>query len=816
MKKKNMYYGVSVDGLMLKVAEIEENNGQLSLQRVQSYKLAKPLRTDFTDVSGAGDQTGKPNVTVKAPSEVDLDADVDDIDILSDSYGTGLDELDGSSDKSSTESTSDGAAIRKDIRESTAQTDGVYQFLGNFLFDSGKTSLSCIDGKVQWKQFRMNKNASQNELRKRVLSDYQMKDPNCHVNFLSHPDFNYTALIHQGDFEIMTLLDRAAQMTFNAKKGLYYQFIEPIEISMLNIFNMFYSSEIGRYTTLLYIGEESKVGIVIKNKQIVKTFPLMVAGKDPDKVREAVMAKLLLEQENSDIPIIENIVLAGVFATRDDIEYYNKKTGNSHRLFEIDSYEMKKYKADFRIAGSIDPKDIPSYIVSTSLALHGALSSNKDMKEMNSFNLLPKRIIESHNPFNLKWYGILLVILIIIAMIWGNNILIKKSNKLADLKVRTQILNTELQEKEEYIAQLDIYQKLLDDLEESNSQTVDIAAKNTWHTTLEKLSDFTYRNPMCWVENISVRDASIILRGKSVLRERITNLSGLFPNGHITRIAEAKIADHDVWDFDISFPRPTDREGNNVVFPLYLQSYENFVAYLQTQMRSETPIVTEPTPTEPEVDPYEPEVTEPVVQTPPPPPTRQTETPPVATKPPVTTPPVATRSTPPPAPTTPVPPPPPPIAAATTPPVTTPPTPPLESRDKDEVPFDEYNNPRLLYDLARDSYLGNNFTDAITKLDIYVTKFPNGDEIALVYYLLGEINYVLNNFENAVSNFGNVYRLKKDKIAESLFFTSKSYEGLFDYENAKLYYNILINEYPTNPLAKTADEQLKILNGEYQ
>jgi len=808
--KKNMYYGVSVDGLMLKVAEIEDNEGQLIVQRLQSYKLAKPLRSDFSDVSSEGDEFSSPNVTVKSPDDVDLEADVDDIDILSDSYGTDLDDMDINDTSSSAvqKTVSDGATTRKDIRESTAQTDGVYQFLGNFLFDSGKTSLSCIDGKVQWKQFRMSKKSSEKELKKRVLSDYQMRDPNCHVSFLSHADFNYTALIHQGDFELMTLLDRAGQMTFNAKKGLYYQYIEPIEISMLNLYNMFYSSEIGKYTTLLYIGEESRVGLVIKNKEIVKTFPLMVAGRDPEKIREAVMAKLLLEQENSDIPIIENILLAGSYATREDIEYYNKKTGHSHKLFELDSYEMKKYKSDLRIAGAVNPAEIPSYIVPVSLALHGAFSTNK---EMNTFNLLPKRIIESHNPFNLKWYGILLVILIIITMIVGSNALMRNSYTLNELKTRLLIANNELNEKKEYIEQLDGYKRLLADLEESNTQTVNIASKNTWHIALERLSDFAVKNPMSWIENISLKDNNIILKGKSVQRERITNLSALFPNGHITRIAETKIADHDVWDFDINFPRLYDRTSNSPVLPLHLQSYENYVVYFQTQMKADLE-ASEEKPAEPEIDRYEPEVSEPIATKtpPPPPPTRKSPTPPPTepTPPVAVTPPPAKSATPPAADTTPATPP---VAVVTPPPVQ-----PVGSRDKDEVAYDEYNDSKLLYDLARDSYLGNNFTDAITKLDMYVTKYPDGKEIALVYYLLGEINYVLNNFDKAVANFNIVYKLRKEKVAESLFFTAKSNEGMFDYDNAKKYYTMLIDEYPSNPLAKTADEQLKILNGEYQ
>jgi TolA-binding protein len=774
-KKKNMYYGVSIDGLMLRIAEIEDAKGQLVLHRLNSFKLTKPLNTDSPDVPELRSSTRSSDIADRSDSlDVDLESEVANIDIMSDDYGSSPSGFD---DDSMDYEYSDvpRPTVEKPNTENSFQNDAVYQFLSSYLLDSGKISISCIDGKAQWKPFRINKKGSKNELKKRVLSDYQMKDPNCHVDFLEHADFNYTGVIHQGDFELMALLNKAGQMVFNARKPLYFQYIEPIEVSMLNLFNIFYTNEIGRYTTLIFIGEESKLGIVIKNKEIVKTFPIMVTGRDPESIREGVLAKLLLEQENSDCPIIENMVIAGTFATREDIEFYNKKTGGSHKLFELDAYELKKYKYDFSVSGSVDPRDIPGYIPSIALALRGVMHKNKELLQ---FNLLPKKIIESHNFFNLKWYGILLVLAIIAVLIYGNTENMRAKTRLAELKTRYDLVNRELKEKEEFKAMMDTLQSKVDEVMAANMVTASIASKNVWNDIFFILSDFSIRNPMCWITAMSLSDNNVVLRGTSYHRDRITNLAHLFVQGRPTRVVESDIEGHTVWDFEITFPRPDNMLISQVVLPEYLQTFENYVQFVtstqsQRDFQAPTPEVTE------DSDPAE-----------------------VVASQPQTTPPVAPASFIAQTPATPVAP----QAPAT----------PVAPQAPVAPPKDDFDNPKALYDLARDKYLSNDFSESITLLDIYVSKFPNGAEISLTHYLLGEINYVLNNFETAVKNFLEVYRIKKDKVAESLFFTGKSFEGLSDYENAKKYYQILIAEYPSNPLARTANEQLRNLNGEYQ
>jgi TolA-binding protein len=127
------------------------------------------------------------------------------------------------------------------------------------------------------------------------------------------------------------------------------------------------------------------------------------------------------------------------------------------------------------------------------------------------------------------------------------------------------------------------------------------------------------------------------------------------------------------------------------------------------------------------------------------------------------------------------------------------------------IPTSPAEEAKMIYTQARNYYLNSNFTETITLLETYIRRFPNGEDIAMAYYILGELFYVHGNYERAIPNFNNVYRIRRDKVVESLFFLAKSNEKLSEYGNAIRHYNILIREFPNSPLSRTANEQIQLL-----
>ena len=711
---KSYYYGISLDGLVLKIAEFEFSKNRLSLLRLESHKIQKSLITSFSMDYASDLNVGIDDLDISTNTDA---VDIDKIDVLSDESPKSLNTLDDPPEKNP--------------QKINTGADAAYQFLSKFSLNTGKLSLSCSEVKVQWKVIRSDKKLDINSLKKLALPREHAKDPSVNCDFIHGLDKSYNVAIHTGSYELISLLNNSAKVVYGSKKEPFYHYIEPYEVSMLNIFNLFYSKEVDKHTTFLYLGDEVRLGIIIKEGKLIKSFPIMIHDSDPQKVRETVFAKLMLEHEGSEYPVIENIVLAGSYATEDDITYYNARTRFKHQLFKLNTSELSKYKCNLRLSASARPELIPSFIIPISLGLKSYLSKHKDICK---FNLVPKNITDARKPPKMNWFGMLLAVLIFFAIRQGKIMVADNISTLNRLKGEHERLLSRLHFLQNFESIMQGYQVEIRQMQELYQRSATISAgKNTWSTIIQMLSDFMNRNPLIWVDNISTQDTNFTIRGKSYHRDRITNLSRVFSDGHITRITETEIAGHTVWEFEISFLRPPGEETTAMVYPEHLQSYESFRNHFRAAQRSLLAISQNN-----------------VVNG------------------------VQDETSPPPL-----------ITAAE------------ESRG--------------LYELARNNYLSNNFTESISLLEQYIRQYSTGAEIALANYLLGEIYFVVNNFERAIPYFLEVIRLQRDQLPESMFFASRSYEVLGDYENAIRHYTMLNTRFPNHPLSATAREQLRLL-----
>ena len=187
-KNKNLYYGVSVDGLLLKVAELELDNNKIIIKKLQSHILDTPLINDIIDTpSFKIEPTRSNNEDLSFNNPTDQDISLDDIDIFNENT-----DINNNSNTVELNPTPDFT--------SEFNNDKLLKFFGQFDLINGKISLSCLEGKAQWKLIRLNKKATVKELTKLALAPEQIKDSSYNIDFLQNPDKSYYAVIHQGDF----------------------------------------------------------------------------------------------------------------------------------------------------------------------------------------------------------------------------------------------------------------------------------------------------------------------------------------------------------------------------------------------------------------------------------------------------------------------------------------------------------------------------------------------------------------------------------------------------------------------------------------
>jgi len=106
-----------------------------------------------------------------------------------------------------------------------------------------------------------------------------------------------------------------------------------------------------------------------------------------------------------------------------------------------------------------------------------------------------------------------------------------------------------------------------------------------------------------------------------------------------------------------------------------------------------------------------------------------------------------------------------------------------------------------LYQQAIDLIKKTRFKDAKETLKTYIEKYPHGKRVANAHFWMGECEYNLQRFEEAILEYQKVISRypKSNKVPDSLLKQGITFAKLGDNESAKIVLNKLIKKYPKSP-----------------
>ena len=115
-----------------------------------------------------------------------------------------------------------------------------------------------------------------------------------------------------------------------------------------------------------------------------------------------------------------------------------------------------------------------------------------------------------------------------------------------------------------------------------------------------------------------------------------------------------------------------------------------------------------------------------------------------------------------------------------------------------------------LYQQALDLIKQKKYKDAKKTLRTYIEKHPHGKRVANAYFWMGECEYNLQRFEEAILEYQKVISRypKSNKVPDSLLKQGIAFAKLGDNESAKIVLNKLIKKYPKSPQASVAKKKL--------
>ena len=110
----------------------------------------------------------------------------------------------------------------------------------------------------------------------------------------------------------------------------------------MNLIRANYNFPENDYVLILYVGSEYKAGIVMRNNTHVKTFKIIGdTSSRSENIRQVIYSKIILDQDVSNIPPVQHLILTGNMVRDEDIRFFSSKFGEK---IEVSRVEFKNIK----------------------------------------------------------------------------------------------------------------------------------------------------------------------------------------------------------------------------------------------------------------------------------------------------------------------------------------------------------------------------------------------------------------------------------------------------------------------------------------
>jgi tol-pal system protein YbgF len=114
------------------------------------------------------------------------------------------------------------------------------------------------------------------------------------------------------------------------------------------------------------------------------------------------------------------------------------------------------------------------------------------------------------------------------------------------------------------------------------------------------------------------------------------------------------------------------------------------------------------------------------------------------------------------------------------------------------------------YDRGVELYKQKDFKEAKRSFQAYIDKNPNGDKLDSAYFWLGDCEFGMGRYEEAILEYQKVITKfpKSNKAPAALLKQAMSFEKLGDKQSAKILYEKLLKQYPKSEQAPVAQKEL--------
>ena len=518
-RRERNAYGVFIDGLNIKLAHVVASGDEFRIEQLEEKELSFPLFLQDNEGQKTRKEPGTEDVNLESQlenmSNIDTDKMMDDI-------------------------------------NSEAKLSGKVE-LRNLLYEydlsNGRIAMNSIDERITYQNIGVldsKKKTTNKKLRKILLKKHEIQNANVTLDHFMGVDDEVIVFTHRGRLE---LLDAIKDINYSlTKKKFFYNHIDTNEVSLINLFNVTHPSIEGKYSLLLYVGFEYKVGIVLKGGRFVKKFPIIITGTSHENRRRAIFSKVMLEQDATEYDIIEDVYFCGDFADDEDIEFFRKMFPETSNITRFDATEIDGF---YNGENLFSADQMASYAIPISMAFKALYPKRV---EIASTNLIPSAIVEGQKPFKLSWHGLVMLVGIFAISLYGTYVYGNTKSSILRVKNENRQIEETLKQSESMMFKIEDIRKELLQIEENISRVSDLVQnKNQWHYIVHKINESFSEKTLSWLTQIESNENGFTINGFTTERENIVEFAKLFPAGMVTSVSEIDIENVQVWSFKIQY-----------------------------------------------------------------------------------------------------------------------------------------------------------------------------------------------------------------------------------------------------------------------
>ncbi len=351
--------------------------------------------------------------------------------------------------------------------------------------------------------------------------------------------------LHSGNNK---LLDMIRDYQKKTKILPFYQLADANDLALTDFFKVCCEDPSGT-RVLVYIGHEYRKAFLFHDGVMTGVFPLQISQKTPES--DIIYSKLSLVLDNAQVSDPNSIVICGDFATTDTLEYL--RTQFTHSRVEFLKYNNISVNRELE-----DMFDL-RYLVQFALPIALAYKAlNPDKPGFVPSNFLPSAIIEGQKVFKIAWHGFVILFFIFAMTLYGTVQILQANLNLKQSKEQGQRLEEDVNQKRLEAAEI---KKIRSDIElhEENIEAMRsiLDGKNPWTEVLRMLIQELNRRPQSWLTNLRLDSGRLSLSGVTTNRQHVVGISELFENCIISKVTHTTVRDKSLWQFEMTCDLPS-------------------------------------------------------------------------------------------------------------------------------------------------------------------------------------------------------------------------------------------------------------------